>query len=140
MQMSTTEKDTTYSDRQRAVDESYKLVYDFFKHVTTLSTGSILLLVAFLERIFHNPVAKGLVAVALASFIVATLCSLLDMYIIAIRIGPDYQSDTRDHHGRKLSYRRRKLSLRHRLPCRFRSQESLTLRPNRSLDASCGSL
>jgi hypothetical protein len=39
----------------KADEESVKMQYDGFKHLTTLNTGSILLLVAFLERVFSNP-------------------------------------------------------------------------------------
>jgi hypothetical protein len=48
--------------------EIFKQSVDFFKHLTTLDTGSILLLAAFLEKLFSNPHWKILVAVSFFGF------------------------------------------------------------------------
>lgn len=45
-----------------------KHLFDYLKHMTTLSTGSILLQLAFLEKVFSQPRWKGLVAISLVSF------------------------------------------------------------------------
>jgi hypothetical protein len=47
-----------YSVKERSLEEGNKLFYDVFKHLTTLSTGSILILVAFLENLFVDPQYK----------------------------------------------------------------------------------
>ncbi|MBL7885353.1 MAG: hypothetical protein JNJ52_01280 [Flavobacterium sp.] len=49
--------------------EKTKLFNDYIKHLNTLSTGSILLLVTFLEKIFSNPLDKWLVAMSLICFL-----------------------------------------------------------------------
>lgn len=63
----------------KADEESVKMQYDGFKHLTTLNTGSILLLVAFLERVFSNPQWKFLVAAAFFLFILSMMLSFLLM-------------------------------------------------------------
>jgi hypothetical protein len=72
---------TSYSINQKANEESWKLRYDTYKHLTTLSTGSILLLVTFLEKLFVRPTWKGLVIVAFCLFVITVLASLVVMNI-----------------------------------------------------------
>lgn len=57
--------------------ERYKLITDYLKHLTTLSTGSILLLAAFLEKIFPNPSGKMLVIVSLVGFMISVVASIV---------------------------------------------------------------
>lgn len=57
--------------------ERYKLMTDYLKHLTTLSTGSILLLAAFLEKIFHNPAWKFLVVLSLGGFMSSVVASIV---------------------------------------------------------------
>ncbi len=75
---------------ERVVDtdfrDSRKLHYDFFKHLTTLSTGSILLLVTFLEKIFQNPQWPRLIIWVICTFILVTLGSLLSMLLSTVII------------------------------------------------------
>jgi hypothetical protein len=66
-----------------AHQEGRKLVYDAIKHLTTLSTGSILLLVAFLEKFFKEPEWKGLVAASLICFILSTIGSFIAMLVLS---------------------------------------------------------
>lgn len=68
---------------QKAHEEAWKLRYDTYKHLTTLSTGSILLLVTFLEKLFNKPLWKGLVVVALCLFLTSILASLFAMNVLA---------------------------------------------------------
>lgn len=68
---------------QKAREESWKLRYDTYKHLTTLSTGSILLLVTFLEKLFTKPQWKWLVIASFCSFVVTTLASLIVMNTLA---------------------------------------------------------
>lgn len=63
--------------------EIYKIEFEFLKHLTTICTGSILLIVAFLEKLFTQPEWKALVAVALCSFVASiTLCAFSQVTII----------------------------------------------------------
>ena len=49
------------------------LVNDYIKHITTLSTGSLLLTVAFLDKVFPSPESKWLIGFSMASFLVAII-------------------------------------------------------------------
>lgn len=66
--------------------EADKLRFDFFKHLTTLSTGSILLTLAMLEKLFRSPKGKVLVLFALICFAVCILGSLAGMYFKAYQV------------------------------------------------------
>ena len=68
-----------YKLLRTSYQESYKLFYDFFKHVTTLSTGSILLLVAFLDKLFPHPLWRVFIVISLGAFILSALFSLILM-------------------------------------------------------------
>lgn len=65
--------------REKADQEGEKLFYDSMKHLTTLNTGSILLLVTFLEKLFSNPQWKTLIAVSLICFVISIVCSVSSM-------------------------------------------------------------
>ena len=67
----------------QAAEEGNKLHFDSFKHLTTLSTGAILILVALLEKLFTNPQWKILVGFSLVSFILSILSSVLMMFVLA---------------------------------------------------------
>ena len=56
---------------------SYSQEQDFMKHLATLSTGSIVLLATFLEKLFSNPLWKPMVVLALAGFTVSILGTVL---------------------------------------------------------------
>jgi formate hydrogenlyase subunit 3/multisubunit Na+/H+ antiporter MnhD subunit len=70
----------TEKDSEKADQEGEKLYYDSMKHLTTLNTGSVLLLVTFLEKLFSSPRWRALVAVSLVSFVISILCSVSSMF------------------------------------------------------------
>ncbi len=68
--------------RQRTKDtedslhlEYAKNVVEFIKHLTTLSTGAIVLQIAFLEKVFPHPHWKAFIAVSLLSFTLSIVAS-----------------------------------------------------------------
>ena len=61
--------------------EGLKHYFEFFKHLTTINTGSILLLIAFLERLFKNPEWSALIGVSLIGFIVSLIACLVGMWL-----------------------------------------------------------
>jgi hypothetical protein len=75
-----------YTVRQTANEEGWKLQYDIYKHLTTLSTGSIILVVTFLEKLFKNPVWKGLVIASLVCLFLSIFGSFTVMNILASQI------------------------------------------------------
>ena len=80
------DKATSYSIQQTAHEESWKLQYDIYEHLTTLSTASILLLITFLEKLFAKPVWKGLVFVGLCSLFASILASFIVMNLMASQV------------------------------------------------------
>lgn len=79
-------KSTDLTPKQEAHQEGQKLLYDAFKHLTTLSTGSILLLATFLEKFFKNPEWPALIAVALVGFIVSIVSAFITMLVLSDNI------------------------------------------------------
>lgn len=63
---------------KKAIEET-KIVIEYVKHVNTLSTGSLVLLIAFLEKIFKEPKFESLIVISLISFacsIIGSVCVL----------------------------------------------------------------
>jgi len=69
--------------------EKVKLFYDYLKQVAAVSTGSTLLIVAFLEKLFINPRWKWLVVVALICFIVTIALSLIPQFVLLDSFDPE---------------------------------------------------
>lgn len=59
--------------------EVLKYQYDYFKHMTTLNAGSILIIIALLEGIFEDPKCIGIVLISIGSFVLSLICSLMMM-------------------------------------------------------------
>lgn len=66
-------RDQIIEDEQSSVPlpERHRAATDYFKHLATLSTGSIFLQILLLEKVFTQPKWKALIASSLISF---TLC------------------------------------------------------------------
>jgi RsiW-degrading membrane proteinase PrsW (M82 family) len=62
--------------------EESKASAEYLRHLTTLSTGSIVLITVFLEKLFLNPSWKGLVAISLIGFMISVLSSVVAYTII----------------------------------------------------------
>ena len=63
--------------------EGRKLFYDALKHLTTLSTGSIILLATFLEKIFSNPECKILIGITFVGFAISIISTVVLMFIFS---------------------------------------------------------
>jgi hypothetical protein len=76
--------DAAMSDRQfKRKLESYRAERDFYKHLTTLSTASVVLIATFLVKVFPNPEWRELVNVSLSGFAVSVVgCAV--MYALAV--------------------------------------------------------
>ena len=64
---------------EKAREDGWKLLFDMYKHITTLSTGSILILVALLEKLFTNPQWKGLAIIAFGLFVLSIISAVYAM-------------------------------------------------------------
>lgn len=74
-------KDNLISDWNEI--EIYKIEFDYLKHLTTVSTGTIVLIVAFLEKLFKQPKCKLAVAVSLVCFMITIIiCAIAQASII----------------------------------------------------------
>jgi hypothetical protein len=74
--------------------DTQNIVFEYIKHITTLNTGSVVLLATFLEKLFVRPVWKVLVLVAFSSFILSTIfLSLSGFGIIRSIRTPDNVSE-----------------------------------------------
>jgi hypothetical protein len=71
------------AEQDKARTEGAKLMFDAIKHLTTLSTGSILFLVALLEKVFKTPHWRALVAISFSLFILSILTSMRVMVFMA---------------------------------------------------------
>lgn len=69
--------------------ETVKLSFDYFKHLTTLSSGVILLVVTFTEKIFRNPIHIKIAAQAIFPLGVAIAASLIGMAVLAFNASQD---------------------------------------------------
>jgi hypothetical protein len=58
--------------------EEAKLAHDYLKHLTTLSTGSLVLIVGFVEKV-AQPKGKWIVGIALVSFLLCIIGSVVAM-------------------------------------------------------------
>lgn len=70
-----------YTDDEKKDAEVSKLLHDYLKHITTLSTGSILLVVTFMERLFRQPEWQFLIGIALIGFLASIVFSVVVMTI-----------------------------------------------------------
>jgi len=64
--------------------DKLKLLHDHTKHVTTLATGSILVLIAFYEKLPITPLTKKLIVFSLFCFVVCILVAMLAQIIIVV--------------------------------------------------------
>lgn len=62
---------------QNDVLEQTKFMADYLKHVTTLSTGSFILLTLFLEKLFNRPHWRVLVIISIGGFALSLVASVL---------------------------------------------------------------
>lgn len=84
--MSEAAKASELTAEQKARQESVKLLFEVFKHTTTLSTGSIILLATFLEKLFKSPREVNLVMVSLICFLVSVITSWIMMAHLAVEL------------------------------------------------------
>jgi hypothetical protein len=77
--------------RHPLVLEATKISYDWIKNLTTLSTASILILAALIDRVFSAPVGIWLVYLALLSFMLTILGSIYAMFaIVELLVAPSH--------------------------------------------------
>lgn len=78
------------SDRQGARAERHKYLFELMKHMTTLSSGSVLLLVTFLEKILHDKAPPDFIRLAFGGFCISILTALSTMLILTSNFGEKF--------------------------------------------------
>lgn len=56
--------------------DHFKSLFDYLKHVSTLSTGSLLLVTTFLEKFFKDPLYSWCVGLAVGALLLSLIASL----------------------------------------------------------------
>jgi hypothetical protein len=79
-------------EEKKAVDEG-RFFHDYLKHLTTLSSGSILIVATFLDRLFPKPAWKSLVAVAIISFLVSLTATVFMSTVLVVNMGGEDDYD-----------------------------------------------
>lgn len=85
--------DDTLKEILIARREGLKLFFDVFKHLTTLSSGSILLVVTLLGRQDAQLTARWLMAVSFLGFLLSTTASIIVMLSTARTIRREDRTD-----------------------------------------------
>ena len=76
------------TDIEKQLQESAKIAFDYFKHLTTLSTGSIVLLGTLMDRLIESPSWKPLIYVSFTAFLITVLASVSAMYSLCYLTSP----------------------------------------------------
>jgi hypothetical protein len=80
---------SNFTARRKARQAGQKLLYDTCKHLTTLNTGSIVVLATFLEKLFPRKEERewdSLVAVVFSAFIISMISSVATMLALSRNI------------------------------------------------------
>jgi hypothetical protein len=72
--------------------EYYKYSSEYLKHLSTLSTGAILWITTFLEKLSKTPAGKPMLAIALFAFMVSIL-SIVRNYTLHLRTFPGIKDE-----------------------------------------------
>jgi hypothetical protein len=75
--------------------EILKLEFEYLKYLTTVCTVSVILIIAFLDKLFTHPEWKFTIAISLCAFLVAILVCILAALSILFQAdeGPDKPSE-----------------------------------------------
>lgn len=64
-------------------EEGQKQLFEYLKHLTTLSSGSIVLLATFLEKVFRNTEWKFLIGIIFVSLSISLFFSVAAMFLVS---------------------------------------------------------
>jgi hypothetical protein len=82
------------NEQTRTNSESFKQTFELLKHVTTLSSGAILVILAIAEKFIKEPSLSKSLFQAVSCFLAAILASLIPMTILAISASHGKLSDS----------------------------------------------
>ena len=78
------DKNVANPDWHVSQGEHFKALFDYLKHVSALSTGAIVLVATFLEKVFQRPVHSWAVGVAIGALFVSLASSLAGYSIMVL--------------------------------------------------------
>lgn len=67
--------------------EFYKSMHEFLRHLSTLSTGAILILSAFMKHVFATPIWKSALAISVFCFLITVVASVAS-YLFILKFLP----------------------------------------------------
>lgn len=73
--------------------EGNKLLHDTMKQLITISSGSILLMLTFWEKVFTQHLWKASVAVAFVGFLICIIAAVIMMRTISLKMGAGYDPE-----------------------------------------------
>jgi len=68
------------------INDARKMEYDSFKHLTTLCTGTLLLLAGFLDKLFSDPQWLALVTAVFICLMLSIASSVILMFVTSMEI------------------------------------------------------
>ena len=71
------------NEKRKQEMEGHKLDHDTYKHLTTLSTGTILILATFMEKFFQQPKWRILIGAIFVNLMISVLASVIAMFCIS---------------------------------------------------------
>jgi hypothetical protein len=78
--------------------EGNKLLHDTMKQLITISSGSILITIAFLEKFVKNPRWNYFVLIAFIGLLACIVLSLIMMRAISLKMGAGYTAEAVQKH------------------------------------------
>lgn len=69
------------------ITEFSRNLVEYLKHLTTLATGSIVLQIGFVEKVFPHPKWKGFIVVSILSLTASIVTSVIAYTVIVIESG-----------------------------------------------------
>ena len=88
---------TSSSDRQSTRPERHKYLFELMKHMTSLSSGSVVLLVTFLEKILHEKTPHQLITIAFGGFCISIIFSVSTMLMVASNFGEEFPEKDKNY-------------------------------------------
>ena len=64
--------------------EMYKLVFDLMKHITTLSSGAIIIVITMIEKVFSAKPPIGMFIFTLGAFCISIVSAITAMLILSL--------------------------------------------------------
>ena len=103
------EKELDFTDKAalKFLSGLIKHTYDYFKHMTTLNTGSLLIIIALLEGVFKEQEGIFAVVISICCFTISLVCALVTLGVfirtetVALKMYLDLQEENEEENEEK---------------------------------------